>query len=55
VITLLAGIWLDGKFGTEPWLMLACLALGLFAGFRGVLRAVERSDKAAAAEDKRRG
>ena len=50
LIGLLGGLWLDDRFGTEPWLMLACLVIGLIAGFRGVLRAVARADKAARAE-----
>ncbi|MGE0870853.1 MAG: AtpZ/AtpI family protein [Kofleriaceae bacterium] len=45
------GIYLDRKLGTQPWLMLVCLAFGFAAGFRGVLRAVDRSDRAAARED----
>ena len=44
----LVGIWLDGRFGTTPWLMLLWLGLGLAAGFRGVLRAVRRADREAA-------
>ena len=51
----LFGRWLDGKLGTEPWMLLAFLAIGLVAGFRGVLRAVARADRAArrsAAEDR---
>lgn len=43
----LFGVWLDGKLGTDPWMMLVFLALGLFAGFRGVLRAVARAERAA--------
>ena len=43
----LGGHWLDGKFGTEPWLLLVGLVIGLIAGFRGVLRAVDRAEKAA--------
>jgi len=46
----LFGRWLDSKLGTEPWLLLAFLVLGLIAGFRGVLRAVARADKAARRE-----
>jgi len=49
----LFGRWLDGKLGTQPWMLLVFLALGLIAGFRGVLRAVARADKAA--ERDRRG
>jgi len=50
VLGLAAGMWLDAKAGTTPWLMLLFLALGLVAGFRNVLRAVARADRAAAAE-----
>jgi ATP synthase protein I len=46
LIGLLFGMWLDGKWGTEPWLMLGGLVLGLVAGFRAVLRAVQRADRA---------
>ncbi len=53
LLGLLGGMWLDSKAGTEPWLMLLGLVLGLIAGFRGVLRAVERSDKAAKVEEAR--
>jgi len=50
LIGLLFGMWLDGKWGTDPWLMLGGLVLGLVAGFRGVLRAVQRADRADARE-----
>ena len=43
----LFGHWLDGKLGTAPWMLLVFLIIGLVAGFRGVLRAVARADKAA--------
>lgn len=46
----LLGWWLDGKFGTKPWLMLVFLIIGVIAGFRGVLRAVARAEKADRAE-----
>jgi ATP synthase protein I len=42
------GVWLDGKLGTEPWMMLVFLIVGLVAGFRGVLRSVARAERAAA-------
>jgi ATP synthase protein I len=50
VVGILFGRWLDGRFGTAPWLMLAFFALGLVAGFRSVMRAVRRADRVAAAE-----
>src|ERR1043165_10043670 len=43
----LFGRWLDGKLGTEPWMLLVFLVFGLIAGFRGVLRAVAAADRAA--------
>ncbi|HET7501190.1 MAG TPA: AtpZ/AtpI family protein [Kofleriaceae bacterium] len=46
VVGVLFGMWLDGKLGTQPWLMLVFLILGLVAGFRNVLRAVDRADRA---------
>ncbi|HEU4733104.1 MAG TPA: AtpZ/AtpI family protein [Kofleriaceae bacterium] len=52
VIGVLFGMWLDGKLGTRPWLMLVFLILGLVAGFRNMLRAVARAEKA---EDTRHG
>jgi ATP synthase protein I len=45
----LFGSWLDGKLGTEPWMMLVFLLVGVIAGFRGVLRAVARADREAKA------
>jgi ATP synthase protein I len=33
-----AGTWLDGRFGTEPILMLAGLLFGVAAAFRALLR-----------------
>src|SRR5678809_1706897 len=47
VIGLLVGYYMDRWLGTEPWLMLGWLVLGLVAGFRGVLRAVSRAERAA--------
>jgi ATP synthase protein I len=46
------GRWLDDQAGTAPWLLLLFLGFGLVAGFRGVLRAVAREDRRAAAEAK---
>ncbi|MEO8703521.1 MAG: AtpZ/AtpI family protein [Kofleriaceae bacterium] len=50
LVAMLGGIWLDNRLGTTPWLMLLCLGFGFAAGFRGVLRAVKRADRAAEAE-----
>ena len=53
VLALLGGMWLDGELGTQPWFMLLGLVIGLIAGFRSVIRAVNRSDRAALAEERR--
>jgi len=50
IIGLLAGWWLDGHFGTGPWLTILFLCCGFAAGVRGVLRAVQRADRAAERE-----
>lgn len=47
VIGLLGGRWLDGKLGSEPWLMIAGLLLGVVAGFRSLVRAASRANQAA--------
>ena len=37
------GYWLDGKLGTEPWMMLLWLCIGIAAGFKGVLRVARQA------------
>ncbi|MDI6827568.1 MAG: AtpZ/AtpI family protein [Armatimonadota bacterium] len=48
VIGLLIGRWLDHKFDTEPWLMLAFTVLGVVAGFvemfKMLLEAIREGD-----------
>ena len=39
------GSWLDGKFKTEPWLMITFLILGVAAGFRGLYRAAREASR----------
>ncbi|MBF0170643.1 MAG: AtpZ/AtpI family protein [Nitrospinae bacterium] len=45
VIGVWFGLWLDGKFGTKPWLMLLFLLFGVIAGFRNVYRMAVRESK----------
>jgi ATP synthase protein I len=52
---LLVGYFLDKRLGTEPWMLILWMVLGLVAGFRGVFRAVARADRAAEAEEKEAG
>ena len=42
IIGLLVGKFLDDFFGTDPWLLLTFLLLGLATGFRGVFRLMRR-------------
>ena len=37
------GLWLDGVFGTTPWLMIFFLLLGVIAGFRNIYAAIKKS------------
>jgi ATP synthase protein I len=52
ILGLLFGWWLDKQLGTTPWMMLLFLVFGLIAGFRGVMRAVSRAEKAAEADER---
>ena len=36
----LLGWWLDGRFGTAPWLLVAGVLLGSVGGFVAIVRAV---------------
>ena len=44
VVGLVGGNWLDGYFGTEPWLALFGLIVGSIAGFRSLIRALNQHD-----------
>ncbi len=35
-----AGYWLDGRFGTEPWLLVAGLLVGIAVALVGLYRRV---------------
>ena len=43
VIGLAAGIYLDRRFGTTPWLTLIFLGMGIVAGFRNIWIALKKS------------
>jgi ATP synthase protein I len=43
VVGYFGGRWLDGQFGTAPWLMWIGLAFGIVAGFRGLYRIVKKT------------
>lgn len=39
------GLWLDKKFGTEPWLMFIFLLFGIAAGFTNIIRAGKKGKR----------
>lgn len=45
VLGLLAGRWADGKLGTEPWLMILGLLIGVASGFRSLFREAQKAIK----------
>jgi ATP synthase protein I len=44
LVGLFAGRWLDQKFGTAPWLLIAGLVVGATAGFYAMYKALKASD-----------
>lgn len=42
VVGLLGGRWLDEKLGTEPTIAIVGLLLGVFAGFRSLVRVARK-------------
>ncbi len=42
VVCALAGMWLDKRFGTAPWLLLVFLILGFGSGVRLIMRTLTR-------------
>jgi F0F1-type ATP synthase assembly protein I len=40
LLLLFAGYWLDGRLGTEPWLMVLGAVLGMGVGFYSLVRRV---------------
>jgi F0F1-type ATP synthase assembly protein I len=51
IFCLLIGYWLDGKFGTSPWLAVVGIILGSGIGFRAVYAAAKVMQKQAENED----
>ena len=44
-IGLFAGVYLDRRLGTHPWLTLIGLGLGIAAGFKNIALALKKSRK----------
>jgi len=49
------GNWLDGKFGTSPWVTLAGLVFGGAAAVRAIMRTLKLMNLAAAREEREQG
>ena len=45
MIGLFIGHWLDGYFGTSPWLTAVFLLLGIVAGFRNLYQTARRAQQ----------
>jgi ATP synthase protein I len=39
------GVWLDSRWGTNPWMTLLFLLLGIVAGYRNIGLAIKKSRK----------
>jgi len=46
LLGIFVGRWLDGRWGTEPWLLVAGSVLGMIVGFYSFLRSVLPARKA---------
>lgn len=44
-IGLFIGVYLDKRFGTNPWLMLIGLGFGIAAAFSNIVKAINKSGK----------
>ena len=54
LLCLYAGMWLDTKLHTGPWLMLIGAMIGASAGFYSMFRVLMSEDKRMDAEDKKK-
>jgi ATP synthase protein I len=56
VVFMFAGLWLDRKLGTSPWLLILCVFVGAAAGFYSIYRKLMTAQRRADAgrRDERR-
>lgn len=45
VLGLFAGRWADEKLGTEPWLLIVGLLIGVTSGFRSLIREARKASQ----------
>lgn len=43
-VSIVAGIWLDSRFGTKPWIMLALIFVGMVGGMIRLIRRMTRGN-----------
>lgn len=55
LVGLFAGKWLDGRFGTEPYLMIGGVVLGFVAAAREIMNLVRKSQSLEDDEKKENG
>jgi len=48
------GHWLDGKLGSDPYLMIGCVILGTVSGMRGLYRTAKRAMREQRTDSERR-
>lgn len=52
-VGLAIGVFLDKKLGTQPWLTIIFLLLGIATGFRDLIKMAREAEEEAEEEDKR--
>lgn len=55
VVFMFAGIWLDKRLGTSPWLVIVCVFVGAAAGFFSIYRKLTAAQKRADGSRPRNG
>ena len=45
VVMVFLGIWLDGKFNSNPWMTILCSFLGIFSAIYSFIKTVLKSGK----------
>lgn len=53
LVFVFAGVWLDRRLGTSPWLLLLCVFAGAGGGFYSMYRRVTAAQRDARREDDR--
>ena len=55
LIGFFGGRWLDGRFGTEPWLSVLGFVFGTAAGFRSLWRGLQEMRQISEEEERKKG